>query len=75
MKNTQVIDKKETLVKKNFNVNGGNVQLKGNNFTLITFHGNNFKAKKWALFSLNGPSMEFSSETYFKSGKSNDKPN
>ncbi len=63
-----VIEKKETLVKKNFNVNGGCIQLKGNNFTLITFHGNNFKAKKWAVFSLNEPSMDFASQTYFKNG-------
>ena len=45
-----------------FNVNGGSIQLKGNNFTLITFHGNNFKAKKWAVFSLNEPSMDFASQ-------------
>ena len=54
--------------KKNLNCNGGNIQLKGNNFTLITFHGTNFKAKKWAVFSLNGPSMDFSSENYYKNG-------
>ena len=40
----QFIEKKDTVVKKNLNVNGGNIQLKGNNFTLITFHG------KWDFF-------------------------
>lgn len=55
-------------MKKNFNVNGGNMQLKGNNFTLINFHGNSFKAIKWAVFSLNEPSMDFASQTYYKNG-------
>lgn len=44
------------------------MQLKGNNFTLICFHGNSFKAIKWAVFSLNEPSMDFASQTYFKQG-------
>ena len=44
------------------------MQLKGNNFTLICFHGNSFKAMKWALFSLNEPSMDFASQTYTKDG-------
>jgi hypothetical protein len=64
----KVIEKKETNVKKNFNVNGGNIQLKGNNFTLITFHGNSFKAIKWAVFSLNEPSLDFASQTSNKDG-------
>ncbi len=53
-------------MKKNFNVNGGNIQFKGNNFTLITFHGQNFKAKKWAVFSLNEPSLDFAAQSFFK---------
>lgn len=47
-------------------MNGGNIQFKGNNFTLITFHGQNFKAKKWAVFSLNEPSLDFAGQTFFK---------
>lgn len=62
------MEKKEPKVKKNFNVTGGNIQLKGNNFTLITFHGNSFKAIKWAVFSLNEPSMDFGSQTCDKNG-------
>lgn len=61
----QFVEKKETLVKKSFNANGGNIHLKGNNFTLITFHGNTFKAMKWAVFSMNEPSMEFASQSQF----------
>jgi hypothetical protein len=58
------MEKKETVVKKMFNANGGNIQLKGNNFTLITFHGTSFKANKWAVFSLNEPSMDFASQSH-----------
>lgn len=47
-------------------MNGGNIQLKGNNLTLITFHGNSFSAIKWAVFSLNEPSLDFASQTYQK---------
>jgi hypothetical protein len=60
----KVIEKKEALIEKSFNVNGGNIQLKGNNFTLITFHGNSFKAIKWAVFSLNEPSMDFAAQSH-----------
>jgi hypothetical protein len=56
--------KNEQMIK-NFQVNGGSIQLKGNNFTLITFHGNNFKANRWAVFSLNEPSLEFATQTHF----------
>jgi hypothetical protein len=48
------------------NVSGGNIQLRGNNFTLITFHGQNFKAKKWAVFSLNEPSLDFAAQSFVK---------
>jgi hypothetical protein len=59
-----VIEKKETAIEKSFNANGGNIQLKGNNLTLITFHGNSFKAIKWAVFSLNEPSMDFAAQSH-----------
>jgi hypothetical protein len=61
-----VTEKLEPVMKKNFGVNGGSIQLKGNNFTLITFHGNNFKAKQWAVFSLNEPSLDFACQQYIK---------
>ena len=48
------------------NVSGGNIQLRGNNFTLITFHGQNFRAKKWAVFSLNEPSLDFAAQSFVK---------
>ena len=57
------MEQKEILLKKQFNVPGGGIYIKGNNFTIITFHGNNFKAQKWALFSLNEPSLDFSTDT------------
>jgi len=61
-----VTEKLEPALKKNIGVNGGNIQLKGNNLTLITFHGSNFKAKKWAVFSLNEPSLDFATQTGIK---------
>ena len=61
-----MVEKKEEDLKKLFNVSGGNIQFKGNNFTLITFHGHNFKAKKWAVFSLNEPSLDFAAQSFFK---------
>ena len=61
-----VVEKLETHIKKNFNVNGGNINFKGNNFTFIAFHGQNFKAKKWAVFSLNEPSLDFAAQSYIK---------
>jgi hypothetical protein len=33
---------------------------------VITFHGNSFSAIKWAVFSLNEPSLDFASQTYSK---------
>ncbi len=60
------MEKLVTDMKKTFNVNGGNIQFKGNNFTLITFHGQNFKAKKWAVFSLNEPSLDFAAQSFCK---------
>lgn len=65
----QFVEKLETHIKKNFNVNGGNIQLKGNNLTFITFHGQNFKAKKWAVFSLNEPSLDFAAQSFFKTNE------
>lgn len=56
------MEQKEILIKKRYNVPGGNIRIEGNNFTIITFHGNNFKAQKWALFSLNEPSLDISTD-------------
>ncbi|CAF0826478.1 unnamed protein product [Brachionus calyciflorus] len=64
----QFIEKKETFVDKKFSVNGGNINLKGNNFTLTTFHGNSCKAIKWAVFSLNEPEMDFASQSHSENG-------
>ena len=61
----------EPTLKRNFSVNGGNINLKGNNLTLITFNGSNFKAKNWALFSLNQPYLEFAGQTFVKNSKLN----
>ena len=61
------VEKIETTIKKTFNVNGGNIQFKGNNLTLITFNGQNFKAKKWCVFSLNEPSLDFAAQSFFDS--------
>ena len=61
----QVVQTQETKEKKNFSVNGGNIHFEGQNLTVITFHGNNFKAKRWAVFSLNRPSLEFAAQTFF----------
>lgn len=41
---------------------GGTMDLHGNNISLACFHGVNFKAKSWALFSLKEPLISFSTE-------------
>lgn len=41
---------------------GGTMDLHGNNISLACFHGINFKAKSWALFSLKEPLISFSTE-------------
>lgn len=41
---------------------GGTMDLHGNNISLACFHGINFKAKSWALFSLKEPFISFSTE-------------
>ncbi len=57
-----MIDQKDKVLRNHFNISGGNIYIKGNNFTIITFHSTNFRAQKWALFSLNEPSLEFSTD-------------
>jgi len=42
---------------------GGNVNLHGTNLTLACFYGINFKANLWALFSMDKPSFDFSTES------------
>ncbi len=69
------MEQKEALAKKYFDVPNGTISLSGNNFTIITFHGNNFKTQKWALFSLNEPSLDFSTEISLKSDKEIKKQN
>ncbi|KAF9409050.1 hypothetical protein HW555_011474, partial [Spodoptera exigua] len=41
---------------------GGTMELHGTNISLACFHGNSFKAKSWALFSLKDPSISFATE-------------
>jgi hypothetical protein len=41
---------------------GGTMDLHGNNISLACFHGMNFKAKSWALFSLKEPFISFQTE-------------
>ena len=41
---------------------GGKISLNGNNLTLATFHGINFRSKSWALFTMDEPSISFDSE-------------
>lgn len=47
---------------KNGTVLGGTMELHGKNISLACFHGNNFKSKSWALFSLREPCINFSTE-------------
>lgn len=41
---------------------GGTMELHGRNISLACFHGINFKAKSWALFSLRDPCINFATE-------------
>ncbi|KAK6639579.1 hypothetical protein RUM43_007852 [Polyplax serrata] len=41
---------------------GGTMDLHGSNISLACFHGINFKAKSWALFSLKEPCISFATE-------------
>jgi len=41
---------------------GGTMDLHGSNISLACFHGMNFKAKSWALFSLKEPFISFQTE-------------
>lgn len=41
---------------------GGTMELHGRNISLACFHGVNFKAKSWALFSLRDPCINFATE-------------
>lgn len=41
---------------------GGTIELHGRNISLACFHGINFKAKSWALFSLRDPCINFATE-------------
>lgn len=41
---------------------GGTMELHGKNISLACFHGINFKAKSWALFSLKEPCISFATE-------------
>lgn len=46
-------------IKRQIGMNGGEIVLQGHNLTLILFHGTNFKARQWAVFSLNEPQINF----------------
>lgn len=41
---------------------GGTMELHGTNISLACFHGNSFKSKSWALFSLKDPCISFATE-------------
>ena len=41
---------------------GGSLVLKANSVLLTCFHGSNFRAQTWALFSINEPVVRFDSE-------------
>ena len=41
---------------------GGRLELSGKHISLACFHGINFKAKSWALFSMKEPLISFNSE-------------
>ncbi|CAH0602823.1 unnamed protein product [Chrysodeixis includens] len=46
----------------NGTVLGGTMELHGTNISLACFHGNSFKSKSWALFSLKDPCISFATE-------------
>ena len=43
---------------------GGSLVLKANSVSLTCFHGSNFRAQTWALFSINEPVVRFASEVF-----------
>jgi len=43
---------------------GGSLVLKANSVLLSCFHGSNFRAQTWALFSINEPVVRFQSEVF-----------
>lgn len=43
---------------------GGSLVLKSNFVSLTCFHGSNFRAQTWALFSINEPTISFVSEVF-----------
>ena len=60
------MEQKKIALNNYLNVPGGSIQMIGNNFTIITFNGPDFKTQKWALFSLNQLSIDFSTDTHSK---------
>lgn len=52
----------QTPLPKTGTVLGGTMELHGLNISLACFHGVNFKAKSWALFSLRDPCINFATE-------------
>lgn len=52
-----------SMIPKEGTILGGNMTLKGRNLTLACFHGMNFKAKSWALFTMHEPYIIFSTES------------
>ena len=48
-----------SIIKRHIDMNGGEIMLQGHNLTIVVFHGLNFKARQWALFSLNEPQINF----------------
>lgn len=55
-----------TPLPKSGTVLGGTMELHGLNISLACFHGVNFKAKSWALFSLRDPCINFATEAQLK---------
>ncbi|XP_062586140.1 bridge-like lipid transfer protein family member 1 isoform X2 [Saccostrea cucullata] len=52
-----------SMIPKEGTILGGNMTLKGKNLTLACFHGMNFKAKSWALFTMHEPYIIFATES------------
>lgn len=47
------------IIKKYVGMHGGELMLQGHNLTIVVFHGMNFRARQWALFSMNEPQINF----------------
>ncbi|CAF1031213.1 unnamed protein product [Adineta ricciae] len=47
------------IIKKYIGMHGGELMLQGHNLTIVVFHGMNFRARQWALFSMNEPQINF----------------